>query len=144
MAQRPQSYANHRRFFPLYHYPLMILLANVGVRGSLAWQNPDFATIWDVIVAVALASGLLSARSMVLTVQNRIIRTEMRLRLAGILPPALKPRVNDLSVKQLISLRFASDAELPELVQRCLAGDLHRSDDIKRSIRQWQPDFLRA
>lgn len=144
MAPRPQTYATHRRFYPLYHYSLAVIIANVLVRGWFAFVSPGFPAIWDFVVSVALACGLLAARSMALTVQNRVIRTEMRLRLAQILPPDLRGRVNDLTLRQLVSLRFASDAELPELMRRCLAGELVRSDEIKKAITQWQPDFLRA
>lgn len=144
MAARPQTYSTHRRIFPLYHYALVILIANVIVRVTEVARAPNWSNGWDLVVSVALACAILAARSMALVVQNRVIRLEMRLRLAQVLPPELRDRIGGLTLRQLVSLRFASDAELPELVQRCLAGDLARSDEIKKSIRDWQPDFLRA
>lgn len=144
MAARPQTYSTHRRLFPLYHYSLALLVVNVVVRIVDVVRAPNWSTGWDLVVAIALACAILAARSMALVVQNRVIRLEMRLRLAQVLPPELRDRVGGLTLRQLVSLRFASDAELPELVQRCLAGDLARSDEIKKSIRDWQPDFLRA
>ena len=144
MAARPQTYATHRRIFPLYHYSLLLLLVNVGVRLVALVRAPSTDNAWSFILATALGCALLAARSMALVVQNRVIRLEMRQRLAQVLPVELRDRVGGLTLRQLVALRFASDAELPELVQRCLAGDLSKSDEIKKSIRDWQPDFLRA
>ena len=63
-------------------------------------------------------------RLQTLRVQNRVIRLEMRLRLATLLPAALAGRVAELTPSQLVGLRFACDAELPALVERCLKGEL--------------------
>lgn len=155
---RQQSYRNHRRIFPLYHYALAILIVHVIVRAFV--HAPAFATViatptraatieamraaWDLIVWTALACAILAARSMALMVQNRVIRLEMRMRLALVLPPELLTRVAEIPVRQLIALRFASDAELPVLVQRILDGELKKPDEVKRAVRDWQPDFLRA
>lgn len=144
MAPRPQTFASHRRIYPLFHYAFWLLLANVGVQLYLLVRAPSGAAAWSLVMWGAVAAAVGSARRMATVVQNRIIRLEMRLRLAQVLPPELRNRVGDLRERQLIALRFAPDAELPELVQRCLAGDLTRSDEIKREIRDWQPDFLRV
>jgi hypothetical protein len=77
-------------------------------------------------------------------VQDRVIRLEMRLRLRGILPPDLQPGIETLSHRQLVALRFASDAEMTEMVRDVLAGKLSTSKDIKARIRNWQSDSLRA
>jgi hypothetical protein len=77
-------------------------------------------------------------------VQNREIRLEMRLRLREVLPTALAPRIRELSVKQLIALRFASDAELPALVERVLGGEFAKPKEIKAAVKDWQPDHLRV
>ena len=76
--------------------------------------------------------------------QNRLIALEMRLRLAATLPPELRTRIPELRLRHLIGLRFAGDAELPGLVERCLRGELATADAIKREIREWRPDFARA
>jgi len=77
-------------------------------------------------------------------VQDRVIRLEMRLKLRGLLPPDLQPRINELTPRQLVALRFASDAELPDLVREVLAGKLATSKEIKMRVRSWQSDWLRA
>ena len=78
------------------------------------------------------------------TVQDRVIRLEMRMRLAELLPPDLKGRIRDLTPRQLVALRFAGDAEMAALVRDVLDGKLTSGKAIKESIRDWQGDFLRA
>ena len=67
-----------------------------------------------------------------------------RQRLHQLLSADLQPRIGDLTAKQLVALRFACDAELPELVRDVVAGKLSTSKDIKLKIKSWQGDFLRA
>jgi len=140
-----QTYATHRRHFPLFHYfALPILLANVAVAVGHAIRRPSLWNAWLVIVALGLVGGLVASRASTLYVQNRLIALEMRLRLAATLPPELRARIPELRLRHLIGLRFAGDAELPGLVERCLRGELATADAIKREIRDWRPDFARA
>ena len=145
MAEREQSFKTHARWLPLFHFFVIpVLLANVLVSAWRLIQFPGFGTAYGVVFAVALlALGLLS-RTMALTVQDRLIRLEMRLRLRGLLPPDLHPRINDLTHRQLVAMRFASDAELADLVRDVLAGKLTTSKDIKMRVKNWQADWLRA
>ena len=85
-----------------------------------------------------------SARHFALRVQDRVIRLEMRLRLAQLLPADLRPRINELTPKQLVALRFASDEELPDLVRTVLVDRITDGRAIKKMIRNWQGDYLRA
>lgn len=145
MASRTQSYANHARWFGLYHFfasPVTALYALHTLWHTI--QNPSVVHAMETIYAFAIFAAVLSSRIMALTVQNRVIRLEMRLRLKELLPPALAARIPELHTKQLIALRFASDAELPGLVERTLKGEFDSHRDIKRAITDWQPDFLRA
>jgi hypothetical protein len=86
----------------------------------------------------------LYARMFALTVQDRVIRLEMRLRLEKLLPADLKSRILEFSVGQLIALRFASDAELPDLARRVLDEKVKDKKSIKQMIKTWKPDYLRA
>ena len=145
MPQTPQTYANHRRYFPLFHYvALPILLANVVVTVAHAIRQPSAFNAWLVVLALGLVSGLIALRASALLVQNRLIALEMRLRLATSLAPDLRSRIPELHLHHLIGLRFAGDAELPGLVERCLRGELPTTDTVKREVRQWRPDYLRA
>jgi hypothetical protein len=144
-ARAPQSYATHRRRFPLFHFvALPILLANVAVAVGHAIRRPTLWNAWLVVLALGLVAGLVASRASTLHVQNRVIALEMRLRLAATLPPELRARIPELRLKHLIGLRFAGDSELPGLVERCLRGELATADAVKREIRDWRPDLARA
>jgi hypothetical protein len=145
MVQPAQSYANHRRYFPLYHYfALPVLAVHVVVTTAGLLRHPSLATAWSVVVALALLGGILAVRTSTLIVQNRVIRLETTLRLARVLPPELRARIPELRLGHLVALRFAPDDELPFLVERCLSGELRSTDEVKRAIRVWQADFVRA
>ena len=145
IANRTQTYANHRRVFPLFHYfAAPILALNIVYTAIIAFRAPGKATIWSFIFAIGVGASLLAARTMVLIVQNRVIRLEQRLRLVTLLPESMRARIVELKMSQLVGLRFASDAELVPLVERCLAGELKNGDEVKRAITNWQADFLRA
>jgi hypothetical protein len=145
MPTPSQSYENHRRFFPLYHYiALPIVALNVLVALAELFRLPTLREAWLLVFAIGVAAGFVACRASILTVQDRVIGLEMRLRLAAVLPPELRMRIPELRIRQLVALRFAGDAELATLVQRCLAGELRTPDDVKREIREWRPDFVRA
>ena len=145
MTETTQSYNNHRRLFPLYHlFALPILLAHVIVTVVGAVREPSAWTVWMVVVALGLAAAAVANRASTLIVQNRLIGLEMRLRLATVLPVELCQRIPELDIKQLVGLRYAGDAELAGLVERCLRGELATADAVKRAVRQWRPDYVRA
>jgi hypothetical protein len=145
MTETTQSYDNHRRVFPLYHlFALPILLAHVIVTVVGAVREPSAWTVWMVVVALGLAAAAVANRASTLIVQNRLIGLEMRLRLATVLPVELCQRIPELDIKQLVGLRYAGDAELASLVERCLRGELATADAVKRAVRQWRPDYVRA
>lgn len=145
MAERQQSYANHMRWFPpLHFFVLPVLLANVLNALRHVWLAPSLSTAFAALVAAALLLGVVLARVMANTVQDRVIRLEMRLRLAHLLPADLQARIADLTPAQLVALRFASDAELPGLVREVLAGKYGTQKEIKLQVKNWQADWLRA
>lgn len=145
MAAKPQTYANHRRWFALYHYvALPILTVNVVLALAHLVRRPTLWNAWLVVLALGLVAGLLASRTSTLIVQDRVIGLEMRLRLATTLPPELRNRIPELRLRQLVALRFAGDDELVGLVERCLHGELETPDAIKRAVRDWRPDYVRA
>ena len=145
MAQTGQTYKNHVRFFPPFHFFVApVLLINFFVAAWIAFRTPSGMAIWGAIVALALVMTALTARLMALAVQDRVIRLEMRLRMREVLPPDLQARIGDITREQCVGLRFASDAELAGLVRKVLAGELKTNSEIKRQVAQWQGDYLRA
>jgi Family of unknown function (DUF6526) len=95
-------------------------------------------------VALALILLALYARMFALAVQDRVIRLEMQLRMQGVLPANLRPRIPEFTLNQLVALRFASDAELPALAGKVLGESLNDRKTIKRMIQNWRADDLRA
>lgn len=145
MPSPSQSYANHRRYFPLFHYvALPVVILNIAVVAGDLLRIPTLRQAWLLVFAVGVAAGFLACRASILTVQDRLIGLEMRLRLAAVLPPELRVRIPELRIRHLVALRFAGDAELAALVERCLAGELRTADEVKREIREWRADFVRA
>jgi hypothetical protein len=143
---REQNYANHKRYLPLYHFIVVPLFAlNFIATLVYAFRHPGAKwNWWQVVVAVALLLFVWAARLMALTVQNRVIRLEETLRLQRVLPDDLRGRVAELRTSQLIALRFCSDEELPDMCRAVLNGDVQGSDEIKRRVKTWRPDWLRA
>jgi hypothetical protein len=140
-----QTYENHVRWLPPFHFfvlPVLLLNALNAIRH--VWLTPTRSTGFALLVAVALLMLALLARAMAVTVQDRVIRLEMRLRLRECLPVDLHARINELTPKQLAALRFASDAEMADIVRDVLAGTLTTPKTIKRRVKDWQSDFLRA
>lgn len=145
MADRQQTYANHRRYWPMWHFfAFPILLANVIVLAVYFARNSNLANGWNVVVAIALIVAVFASRSMPLRTQDRIICLEERTRLDRLLPAHLRARVPELIRSQLIALRFAPDAEIPDLTRRVFDGELKTPSDIKRAISAWRADHLRV
>lgn len=140
-----QNLRNHTRFFPPFHFFVMpVLLLNFLNAARHLYQAPTLSTGFALLMATALVMLALTARAMALRVQDRIIRLEMRLRLRELLPPDLGSRIIELTPQQLVALRFAGDAELPDLVRDVLVGNLPTPKSIKQRVKIWEADFLRA
>lgn len=141
-----QNFANHTRFFPLFHFfVLPVMLVNFG-WSMYRWKLAGFSLdgfIW-VLTSAALIAGFLCARMFANTVQDRVIRLEERLRYQRLLPADLQPRIGEFTVPQFVSLRFASDAELPALARKVLDEKMQERKAIKQLVKNWKPDYLRA
>ncbi|MDQ6799891.1 MAG: DUF6526 family protein [Acidobacteriota bacterium] len=140
-----QTYATHRRWVPYFHFfALPVLALNVLVQIYYLYRNPSVWTVWGLVVSGALVALPWAIRSMVTTAQDRIIRLEETLRLQRCLPADMRGRIGELTTGQLVSLRFCSDEELPELTRSVLGGELKSREDIKLRIKSWRPDTLRV
>src|SRR5258706_15999217 len=143
--RRPQSLANHAKIVPVSHFLAFgILLVNLGHGVLQLWRAPGFATSLQLGLALALLILFLAMRVFALAVQDRVIRLEERLRLERLLPEDLRARIPELSIGQLVGLRFASDGELVELVRTVFAEQLRDRRAIKQRIRNWRPDYERC
>ena len=143
----PQTYKNHARYEPMFHYFVApVLLINLIVTIVVLirrWPHHIALHAWLVVMAFALFLLAGIARSYPLRAQDRIIRLEENLRYQRLLTPDLLAASQSLALGQMLALRFASDAELPTLVQRTLSENLPPKT-IKQSITNWRPDNLRV
>ncbi|HEX4535652.1 MAG TPA: DUF6526 family protein [Candidatus Acidoferrum sp.] len=141
-----QNFANHAKTVPAFHLFVLPVLALNVVWSVYRWK----ASFWSIdgavwaLTSVAILMGFLLARMFALSVQDRVIRLEERLRCERLLPQDLQPRIVELEPGQLISLRFASDAELPALARRVLDEKIKDRKVIKQQIKNWRADYLRA
>lgn len=145
--EKEQNFSNHTRFFPPFHFFVIPVMA-INFFWSIyrLWKVYNFSAYGfeTVVVAAALLLGFLTARLMALRVQDRVIRLEERLRYERLLPADLKPRTGEFTVAQIVSLRFASDAELPALARKVLDSKMTERKPIKQMVKNWRPDYLRA
>jgi hypothetical protein len=141
-----QTFSNHVRFFPPFHFFVVPVLLINFFWSLYRWKTSGFSVdgFEYVVVAAALLIGFLSARMMALSVQDRVIRLEERLRYERLLPADLKPRIGEFTVSQFVALRFAGDAELPVLARKVLDEKLNQRKAIKQLVKNWKPDYLRA
>jgi Family of unknown function (DUF6526) len=141
-----QNYSNHVKFVPTYHFfVLPVFVLNVVqsiismVRLGLTWNGAV-----HFLTALALLVFAFNARVFALTVQDRVIRLEERLRFARLLPDDLKPRIEEFTRGQLVALRYASDEELPGLAHKVLNDKVTDVKAIKKMVQHWRADYLRA
>ncbi|CAN5855951.1 hypothetical protein BH11GEM2_BH11GEM2_25550 [soil metagenome] len=144
-ASEQQNAANHARVVPGYHY-----LAGTLALLNLIWAiyrsvtHPTVESHAAILVGVILLLLLWYLRVFPLAVQDRLIRLEERLRLARLMPQDMQSRLDEFTAGQLIALRFASDAELPELATKVLTERVTDRKQIKLLIRDWRADHMRA
>jgi hypothetical protein len=144
MAQQEQSLKHHAKWDPPFHFfmgpvSIAILITTiVQLVRDLSWYSAA-----HVVVAIWAVVATFKIRLYALKVQDRVIRLEERVRLKELAPASFQSRIGDLTVDQMIGLRFASDGEVAELAQKALAGNWNRKQ-IKEVIKNWRPDNWRV
>ena len=142
---KEQNFSNHTAWFPLFHFVVAPLLLAYTIRAIwMLVQAPRADTAWAAVLAIGVFLAAFASRLMALKVQDRVIRLEMRLRLASVLPDDLHGHIPNLDPKHLVGLRFASDHELPGLVKKVTSGELKDQKSIKKAVQKWEPDHFRA
>ncbi|MGI8668908.1 MAG: DUF6526 family protein [Aridibacter sp.] len=140
-----QNYQNHVRWYPLQHFvltPMLIAFLIYTIVQMVRFPNVDRAML--LFLAAALMIQSLVARLNALRVQDRLIRLEESLRYREVLPDDLAEKAVNLRTWQMIALRFASDEELPDLVQRTLNREFEQGKEIKLAVKDWRGDYLRV
>lgn len=140
----PQTFQNHAKLDPPFHFFMLPVML-----GTFVWASWNLVRNFGLPAAglfVLVLGGFVATfkiRLYALKVQDRLIRLEERLRLQSILPESSRPRIAELNEDQLIGLRFASDAEVPALMEQALANKWSRKE-IKQAIKDWRPDYFRV
>ena len=138
-----QNFANHR------HTPTLFIIAAVAALGSIVLYVMHWIhytqRIWSTAAGLMVAVVCLAiiSRRYITALQDRIIKMEMRYRTDKFLGPAQQKTLWSLTKPQIIALRFASDAEMPGLIDRAAKEQLS-GNDIKKAIKEWQADFDRT
>jgi hypothetical protein len=143
---KEQNFKNHVKIVPPFvFFVLPVLTLNLG-WSLYRWRGEHFSFDGFVVIltAAALLAGLGLARTFALRVQDRVIRLEERLRYEQLLPADLRARTAEFTTAQIVSLRFASDAELPALARKVLDEKLSDRKAIKGLVANWKADHLRA
>jgi hypothetical protein len=145
MADKAQSFANHARMVPGYHYITgLILLVLLFWTGRALVRDFSVLSVMDFLLVLAVTLTAFYARTFALGVQDRVIRLEEQLRMAEVLPDDLRSRVQEFTTEQLIGLRFASDDELPGLARKVLDEAIMDRRSIKAIVKDWRPDHQRV
>lgn len=146
MTSTPQTYATHSQYLPLYHFfasPLALVFFVWTVIRLIKQPNAD--TVYMLVGALALIGVVAVSRVSPLKAQDRLIRLEERLRYARLLPADLVQRAEAVfRPRHYIALRFASDAELPALIEQVLANPEIKAKALKQQIKVWRPDTFRV
>jgi len=141
----PQTHANHVRLHPPFHFfliPCALLLLILTIVNVV--RHPDLLASWILLlIGVMSPIAILLIRTNPLRAQDRLIRLEERLRLASLLNEPLRSRIVDLTEPQLVALRFASDGEVPGLVEKALKDNM-KPADIKKAVVVWRADLFRV
>jgi heme/copper-type cytochrome/quinol oxidase subunit 4 len=148
---KPQSFANHTRWDPPFHFfvlPVFALLVVLTLIHFFAHLHEgdfrdNFHAVLLIVLALAVLTLMFKVRLYSLKVQDRVIRLEERLRLTQLLNEPLRSRIPELTEDQLCGLRFASDAEVTKLAERAMNEKLSRKE-IKKAIQNWRPDYWRV
>src|SRR5450432_1190558 len=142
-----QNFANHVRYYVPHHfifYPLLLIALSASVYAYN--QHPAQKEIWLAIIGIFIFIGwssFMMRQHYALGNQNRIVRMELRFRYYVVTGTRLELLETGLSFPQMAALRFASDEELPVLVDRAAKENLS-PDQIKKSIVHWLPDTMRV
>ena len=141
---RAQSLANYKRRHPPFHFfVLPVLIINLLLSIIYLVRHLGLAAAWMVILSAALLLLAFITRINPIKVQDRLITLEERLRLTALVPEQMRSRIPELTERQLVALRFASDAEIPRLVEETLKENLDPKD-IRKRIQNWRPDYFRV
>lgn len=142
--QKVQNYKNHARYDPIFHFVLFtIFFLNLIAAIVHLVRHPNLHMVWFLVLSLAALILFFKMRIYAMTVQDRVIRLEERLRLQALAPSEWHTQIYNLTTDQLIALRFAADDEVVALAKEALEKGLTRKQ-IKERIKSWRADWHRV
>lgn len=145
MPETTQSFSNHTRWHTPFHFVLFpILFIHFALCVWRIYKAPTFEHAEQLLLSFGLLVMLLLTRVNPLKAQDRVIRLEEQLRYQHLLPADLAARASALPVRFIVAMRFASDAELPELAQHAVDGGFDKPKDLKEAVKNWRGDYHRV
>ncbi|KFF02240.1 DUF6526 family protein [Flavobacterium hydatis] len=141
-----QSYKNHIRYYTPHHfvyYPVLLILLVISIYFSF---TSDDTIIWifiSLIFVILFGLGFMLRQHYALTLQNRIVKLELRYRYLSLTGKRLELIEEQLSDEQIFALRFSPDSELIILIEKALDENLS-GNSIKKSITNWKGDYERV
>ena len=148
-ARVPQNFDNHvvipmglvKVALPIF---IGVICSGVGLFMVKSIAGLCLIGTGTVLVGGGAIAGLVLCRGYCTKLQDRIIRMEMGIRLEKLLPTDLHSAIPNLTIPQLVGLRFASDAEMPDLVRKVVAENIEDRKVIKKMVSDWQGDYARV
>lgn len=144
---KTQNYKNHIHYYPPHHfffYGFSVII--FGLSAYALVKSEEHTLLWAIITAIIFMIVWLSfmtRQHYSLGNQNRIARLELRFRYYTLTQKQFEEMEKQLSLSQILALRFASNEELVSLTERAIKEQLS-SDEIKRAVKNWQPDYMRV
>lgn len=141
-----QSYKNHVRYYTPHHfiyYPVLMILLGFSVYYSFTEADKSLWIFISIIFVFLFCLAFMLRQHYALTLQNRIVRLELRYRYFSITGKRLEEIEYRLNDDQLFALRFAPDNELSSLIERTLNENLS-GKAIKKAIIHWKGDYQRV
>lgn len=143
---KTQSYKNHIRFYPPHHfiyYPIILAFLSFSIYFAFTTEDVIVWSFLSAIFVVLFCLAFMLRQHYALTLQNRIVRLELRYRYLATTAERFEKFENQLNDDQIFALRFAPDEELHNLVVRTLNENL-TGKDIKKAIINWKADHERV
>ena len=144
---KTQNYSNHKRYYIPHHFIFLPILAGLQTLGVWKYFNDKENTlIWllfSVIIFLIIYLTVMVRQHYALENQNRIIRLEFQQRYFEIFGERSDQVIKQLRFSLIAALRFAYDEEFKAILAQALNKDIS-GDEIKKSIKDWRPDYHRV
>lgn len=143
---KKQDYKNHIRFYTPHHfvfYPLLLVLLGISAYFIITGEETAIWIFISILLLLIFWLAFMLRQHYALTLQNRIVRLELRYRYFTLTNERLELLEDRLSDAQLFALRFAPDEEFPSLVKEAIRENLS-GKEIKKRIINWKPDHNRV